>query len=232
MSLSLIQYHFRNQDEFGREVIRTWAEEVSRSLLDAVEDARGLARTLKLCRRWVALAATDPIPFEAIRLEARRDGHDGVRGLFLRVLEVWMDETHRSLQQARLMKELKADVDLRAIAIELHRLVWSQGWTSALYGADASAHGVLRSIWNRLRDIAADPDRVLPPLESILGSDDHLEPEPDLEAHYGGAIPTWRIVLTPDDPLFQAFLRHETMGDLPEDVDAARKENKPQRPSG
>jgi hypothetical protein len=129
----------------------------------------------------------------------------------LEVISGWIDETTRALRQAQIRAELREGVDLRRLAVEVHRLLWSCGWSGALYGREASASAILDSIWQRLSEVALDSGTSLPPRAATLPP----LPEPPRAARdpRDPNVPTWRVLLTPDDPLYQAFERHEIMGD-------------------
>ncbi|HZA13409.1 MAG TPA: hypothetical protein VE618_02885, partial [Myxococcaceae bacterium] len=97
------------------------------------------------------------------------------------------------------------------VALEVHRLLWSRGWSAALCGPEAAATGILNGAWQRLRAIALDPTASLPPASEIAVSPAVAEENDDL-----GEIrldQTWKLLLERTDPLYHAFVRHEIMGD-------------------
>ena len=212
VSLGAVQFHFGTQDDLAREVVRAWAEDVSRALEGGARDLRGLSRTWKLCENWAALSDGVGIAVEALRSHARGGEPNGARAMLLESLRGWVEETRRSLRQAQLKHELKPEVDIRAIAIEFHQLLWSSAWTSALYGPEASTRTILGAVWQRLAAIAADPSATLPPFGGILaGSVPHEDPTEATERDR--FVPTWKMLLEATDPLYQAFERHEIMDD-------------------
>jgi AcrR family transcriptional regulator len=213
VSLGTIQFHFPSPDDLAREVLRAWAEEVSRALEEAAGDARGLPRTWKLCECWVRHSAAEVvIALEALQLDAGRAEHGGARDVILQSLRRWIEETRRSLRQAQLKHELKSAIDIRGVAIEVHRLLWSHYWSSALYGPDASAHSILGAIWRCLAAVAVEPSAALPSLEQVFSGP---PPEEEVSEETGAdpCPPTWKLVLDETDPLYHAFERHEIMGD-------------------
>jgi hypothetical protein len=177
-------------------------------------DARGLGRTWKLSECWVRLSGEIGIALEPLRIDEPGLEHAGARCVLLGSLKAWVEDTRRSLRQAQLRHELKPAANIRTIAIEIHQLLWSRSWTSALYGPEASAHSILGAIWRHLSAVAADPSVTLPSLEEVF-----TEPAPEPEEEPPEDIssdpfpPTWKLVLQATDPLYQAFERHEIMGD-------------------
>lgn len=176
--------------------------------------ALGLRRTWKLCEGWMRLPGHVDLVFEALLADAHSPPQQGARATVLASLKAWIEETRRSLRQAQLRAELRPNVDVRAVALELHQLVWGRGWTAALCGPGAAADGILRAVWHRLSAVAADPTATLP-LESEIAAPIAAAEEEDERVDVGTNLPldTWRMALEPSDPLYQAFLRHEIMGD-------------------
>lgn len=236
LSHPTLQFHYGTHDKLLRSVIRFWADDVTRRVTATEEDKRGLPLTLELCQRWARLLEVEPIPWEALRLESNLPGHDSARGMFLTVLGEWVDLTTRSLQQARVLHQLKNGVDLWATAIELHRLLWSSDWVSALYGGQSAKRRILQSLWEHLANIARDPASCLPTLDALMAGTEQLNVERpvrrELSPEVASAMPTWRLFLSAADPLFHAFERHELLGDsrtflhrpevLPEDEEKAK----------
>ena len=232
--LSSIQYHYGARDDFTREVVRCWSEELTHTVGAAAADARGLARTLRLCRSWVGVPDVPLIAAEAARLDTRWPGLERTRAMFLSALGGWVDLTHQSLRQAKATGEVVREIDAHALAIELHQLVWSHGWTTSLVGADASARGILQSVWDRLHAVSGSAHS-LPALGAFLDvRSRRRETAPPQHRASSSDDPMWKTLLTPDDPLFQALDRHELMGNpkslidlpeiLPEDIAAAKVE--------
>jgi AcrR family transcriptional regulator len=215
VSLGTVQFRFPSLNDLARQVLRAWAEEVSRGLDEAVGDACGLSRTWKICEWWVTHSTGEVVvALEALQIDAGRSERGGARDVALESMRRWIDGTRRSLRQAQLRHELKPAVDIRSVAIEIHRLLWSHTWTSALYGPEASAHSVLGTIWHRLSAVAADPSGTLPPFERIL-SEPAIQQIQETATEESEADPfaTWKLLLNRTDPLYHAFERHETMGD-------------------
>ena len=111
------------------------------------------------------------------------------------------------------MQEIDARIDVGAVALELHQLLWSQSWTAPVQGREAAARAILHSVWQRLSAMAIDPTATLPAPSEIFvpraaAEDDDME---DIRSDQG--LPTWKMALERTDPLYYAFLRHEIMGD-------------------
>ena len=141
-----IQFHFGNQHAFTREALRCWGRELSRALNEAAAGALGLGRTWRLCEAWVTVPDAVTVGIEASSLRSRTGDHDPVRATLLLMMNEWIDETVRSLRQARLRNELKDGVDLEAAGLDLHRLLWSHSWSQAVSGAEASAEASSRGV--------------------------------------------------------------------------------------
>jgi hypothetical protein len=136
----------------------------------------GLGRTWKLSERWVMLSGEIGIALEPLGIDEPGSEHAGARCALLESLKGWVEDTRRSLRQAQLRHELKPAANIRATAIEIHQLLWSRSWTSALYGPEASARSILGAIWRHLSALAADPSVALPSLEEVF-----TEPAPEDE---------------------------------------------------
>ena len=211
LSYGTVQFHFGTHDELVRAVIRYWAGKISEGLAVAAGEVRGLSRAWKLCEQWVRRADQVDVVLQALVSDPRTAQEQAARAAVLESLAHWVDETVRSLRQAQLMQELKPDTGIRAVALELHRLLWSRGWSAALCGPEAAATGILNGARQRLSAIALDPAASLPPASEIAVSPAVAEEKDDL-----GEIrldQTWRLLLEKTDPLYHAFVRHEIMGD-------------------
>src|SRR5919106_3621656 len=163
LSYGTVQFHFGTHDELVRAVIRYWADKISEALAAAAGEALGLSRAWKLCQQWVRMTDQVDVVLEALVIDPRHNAQEqGARAAVLESLAHWVDETHRSLRQAQLKHELKPRIDIRAVALEVHRLLWSRGWSSALCGSEAAASGILNGVLQRLSAIAIDPAATLP----------------------------------------------------------------------
>jgi AcrR family transcriptional regulator len=213
VSLGAIQFHFGTHDELARAVIRAWAQGISRALEETAGDARGLSRTWKLCEGWVRPTDGVDVVLGALLVDADCSKHQGARAMVVESLRGWVEETRRSLRQAQLKHELESEVDIRAVALEVHQLLWSRSWTSALLGPEAAARTILNGIRERLCAIAVDPTATLPPPSEILAAPAPEDEDSMEDTRLDLAPTTWRMVLERTDPLFHAFERHEIMGD-------------------
>lgn len=208
LSLGTIQFHFGTHGDLARAVVRAWAAEVSRILDQVAGDACGLRRTWKLCEAWIGLRDGIGLSLEVLRADATGPKQGHAREMFVESIRNWVEQTRRSLGQAQIMHEIKAGIDLRALAIEIHQCVWSRSWISAAWGPKTAACSILDSLWHRLSAVAADPAASLPPRSVTLVARPPVEEEPA-----DPNPPTWKMALEPSDPLYQAFYRHDLMGD-------------------
>jgi AcrR family transcriptional regulator len=214
LSYGTVQFHFGTHDELVRTVIRYWADKISEALAAAAGEARGLARAWKLCQQWVRMTDQIDVVLEALVIDPRNDAQEqGARAAVLERLAHWVDETHRSLRQAQLKHELQPRIDIRAVALEVHRLLWSRGWSSALCGSEAAASGILNGVLQRLSGIAIDPAATLPPASEIALLPAAAEVEENEDREDIRFDQTWKMFLEKTDPQYHAFLRHEIMGD-------------------
>lgn len=214
VSIGAIQRHFATHDELVRAIVGAWADGISRSLDEAAGDARGLRRTWKLCEAWIAISDGVHVVLEAVPVDADRSEHPTARAAVVERLRRWISETCRSLLQAQLQHEVTRDADVRAAAVEIHQLLWSQPWNAAVQGRGAAKRATLRAIWQRLAAIAIDPGATLPPSSQIVPAravkDDDVYEMEENRAHEN--FETWHM-LERTDPLYYAFLRHQIMGD-------------------
>lgn len=216
LSRGAVQFHFETHNEFVRAAIRAWAAKISELLDKAAGDARGLQRTWKLCEQWMRLPDQVDVVLESLVVEAPTTLHQVAREAALTSMRHWVDETRRSLRHAQVKHELKPGVDIRAVAVEIHQLLWGRGWTSALYGVETAAAEILRAAWHRLSAIAVDPCVALPPQSEIVAppAAEAAEAQEEIEdATTYEWDATWKLLLERTDPLYHAFRRHADMGD-------------------
>jgi hypothetical protein len=231
MSYGTIQFHFRNQRDFTTEVLRFWGSELSVALHRAADGALGLMRTWKLSECWVGLPDARLIGGAGNAVRSPAGLRDCVSAALIELMQGWVDETVRSIEQARLRGELKRDVDIEATGVNVHRLLWSHSWSAAVCGAQESAQGILTTVWQLLYVIAANPATTLPPRPRAIEAP---RPSRSSASRFGnGPPPDWTWALERSDPRYYAFERHEIMGEprsflhppevLAEDVQAAER---------
>lgn len=238
VTYAALHYHFATHAEFVSAVLKFWSDKVTYRLERAIDGVSGIAGTLVLTREWLDTPELRSILGEVVRPADPRAGHDAIRSQMIEVLRRWIELTQRTLLQARARNELRDRIDVRSVAIDLHRALWSFGWTADLYGDRIARRGVLELVWDRLSAIALDPAATLPERDQFVGAAEHA-PAADDDAADDAFVPkdrsgepaVWFVLMPRVDPQFHAFLRHARMGQmhsllapppvLPEDVAAA-----------
>lgn len=170
ITYAALHYHFATHAEFVKAVLQFWSDDVTHRIERAIGAVSGLAGTLVLTREWLETPEVRSILGEVVRPADPRAPHDAVRSQMIEILKSWTDLTQRTLLQARGRKELRDGVDVRAVVIDLHRVLWSFGWTAELYGDRIARRGALEAIWDRLFAIALDPAATLPKRDAFVGA--------------------------------------------------------------
>lgn len=231
-TLGAIQFHFDGNVAFAREVIRMWAQCVNCELEEAASGQRGLKRAWRLCEQWVRLPESTVVSMQDAPSSAEVEGHDTARGALVEALRHWVRLTRWSLRQAEHDNELRDGVCVEAAAVELHRILWSHGWSAAVFGEEESRSAILETIRRQLTSIARDPEHCQLPARTDAPTDafkqlDTVAPA----AIFHEPQPIWRTLYEPSDAEYHAHVRLELGGDprtyvllndiVPEDVEKA-----------
>jgi AcrR family transcriptional regulator len=126
MSKSGVFAHFGSREELQISVIREYHRRFEDEVFfPAMRQARGLPRLRALFELWMVRIAEE-IDSGCLYISgaAELDDRPGpVRDALASSVNVWLETLHRAVVQAQQERHLRADLDARQVAFELHGLV-------------------------------------------------------------------------------------------------------------
>jgi AcrR family transcriptional regulator len=152
--------HFGSKEELQLATIDA-AREIffQRAVAPALAEPEGLPRLRALCDHWLSYAHAETFRggcfFSAASSEF--DGRPGpVRDRIATVLREWLDGLEAAIADAQRLHHLRADVDAKQLAFELHALEMAANWAFQLFGDREAPERARRGIIARI-EAAATP---------------------------------------------------------------------------
>ncbi len=148
--------HFGSKEELQCSAVEAARDIFVEEVIRPSTARRGLRRLRALCEHWFRYAETRVFPggcfFAAACLEF--DDRPGkVRDRIVELMKQWLTLLESTVREAQKAGEVRADVDARQIAFEIHSLATGANWRSRLFKDRAAFSTARRAVLERIKQI-------------------------------------------------------------------------------